>query len=172
MIGRLHTAWHKHRTLVRAWLTLAGVIGGFLLLQPLLFEIGFIRWANENTARLLALTLTLLGNPSTASGTLVRSELFSLEIIFECTAILPLVLFVAAIAATPTRTPARLLALAWGIPAIVLFNLIRLVSLVYIGRLAPKAFDTAHLLVWQPLTILFALALWLLWLERRQIRTS
>lgn len=171
MIGRLHAAWHKHRVLVRAWLTLVGIIGAFFLLQPLLFEIGFIRWANESTARLLALTLTLLGNPSTASGTLVRSELFSLEIVFECTAILPLVLFVAAVAATPTRMPARLLALAWGIPAIAFFNLIRLASLVYIGRLAPHAFETAHLLVWQPLTILCAVALWLLWLERRQIRT-
>nr|BAL58491.1 hypothetical conserved protein [Candidatus Acetothermum autotrophicum] len=168
MIERLHTAWQKHRALVRAWLMLVGVIGVFLLLQPLLLAIGFVRWANESTAQLLALALTLLGNPSTASGTLVRSELFSLEIIFECTAILPIVLFAAAVAATPTAKRAKLWALGWGLPAIVLFNLIRLVSLVYIGRLAPQAFETVHLLIWQPLTILFALALWLLWLERRK----
>lgn len=169
MIERLRTAWQKHRALVRAWLTLAGVIGIFLLLQPLFLAIGFVRWANEITAQLLALTLTLLGNPSTASGTLVRSELFSLEIIFECTAILPIVLFVAAAVATPTKTQAKLWALGWGLPAIVFFNLVRLVSLVYIGHLAPRTFETAHLLVWQPLTILFALALWLLWVERQRL---
>lgn len=157
---------------MRAWLVLVGTIVAFLVLQPFLIYIGFVRWVNEITAQLLASTLSLLGTSSSVESTIVRSRFFSLEIIFECTAILPIVLFLAAVAATPTRTSARLLALAWGIPTIMLFNLVRLVSLVYIGRLAPKAFETAHLLVWQPLTILFALALWLLWLERRRIRTS
>ncbi len=156
------------RPLARAWLVLAGTIIAFLVLQPFLIYIGFVHWANEITAQLLALALRLLGNPSSVEGTLVRSELFSLEVIFECTAILPLVLFIAAVAATPSTLKAKLGALAWGLPALVLFNLVRLVSLIYIGRFAPKAFDTVHLLVWQPLIVLFAVALWLLWVERRQ----
>ncbi len=157
-----------NRALVRAWLVLIGTILAFVVLQPLLIFIGFVRWANESTAQLLAFALSLLGSPSSAEGTIVRSQLFSLEIVFECTAILPMVLFGAAVAATPAVTNAKLWALAWGLPAIVLFNLVRLASLVYIGRLAPEAFDTVHLLIWQPLTILFALALWLLWVERRR----
>lgn len=157
--------------LVRAWLTLAGTIGTFLILQPFLFFIGFIRWTNEITAYLLAWTLTLFGNTSSAVGTLVRSEIFSLEIIFECTAILPMVLFLAAVAATPSPQRAKLWAFVWGLPAIVLFNLVRLVGLVYIGYLAPRAFETVHLLVWQPLTILFAVALWLVWVERVRARS-
>ncbi|MFN4219112.1 MAG: hypothetical protein ACK4HB_07550 [Candidatus Bipolaricaulia bacterium] len=168
----LHRVWVRHRPLVRAWLTLAGTIGAFLVLQPFLLFIGFIRWANESTAQFLAFALRLLGTQSSAEGTIVRSQLFSLEIIFECTAILPIVLFVAAVAATPSQTQAKLWALAWGLPAIVIFNLIRLVSLVYIGHLMPKAFDMAHVLVWQPLIILFSLALWLLWIERGRTRLS
>lgn len=162
----------RHRPLVRAWLTLVGTIGAFLLLQPFLLFVGFIRWANEITAQLLAFALRLLGNTSSVEGSIVRSQIFSLEIIFECTAILPIVLFVAAVAATPSQTKAKLWALAWGLPAIVLFNIIRLVSLVYIGHLMPEAFETVHLFVWQPLMILFALALWLWWLERLHPRTS
>lgn len=169
---KLHSVWAQHRALVRAWLVLIGTIIAFLALQPFLIHIGFVRWANEITAQLLALALTLLGNSSYTEGTLVRSQFFSLEIIFECTAILPIVLFVAALAATPTNTIAKLWALGWGLPAIVIFNLVRLISLVYIGRFAPQAFDTVHLLVWQPLTILFALALWLLWVERGRARSS
>lgn len=168
----LHRVWARHRPLVRAWLTLAGIIGAFLILQPFLLFIGFIQWANEITAQLLAFALRLLGNPSSAEGTIVRSQLFSLEIVFECTAILPLVLFVAAVAATPSQKRSKFVALAWGLPAIVIFNLIRLVSLVYIGHLMPKAFDMVHLLVWQPLVILFSLALWLLWVERGRTRLS
>lgn len=162
----LRRVWARHRPLVRAWLVLVGTIGAFLVLQPFLIRIGLVRWANEITAQLLALALTLLGNTSYTKGTLVRSESFLLEIIFECTAILPLVLFVAAVAATPSQTKAKLLAFLWGLPLIVLFNLIRLVSLVYIGHLMPEAFETVHLFVWQPLMILFALALWLWWIER------
>ncbi len=159
---------NDRNALVRAWLTLVGTVGAFLVLQPALISFGVVRWADRITAQLLAFTLSLLGTPSFAEGTLVRSEIFSLEIIFECTAILPIVLFLAAVAATPSPRRAKLWALVWGLPAIGLFNLVRLVSLVYIGHLAPKYFETAHLFVWQPLTILFALGLWLAWVERRR----
>lgn len=151
-------------------MTLLGVIGGFILLQPFLFFVGFIQWANEMTAQLLALALRLLGHSSYAEGAVMRSELFSLEIVFECTAILPLVLFVAVVAATPSQAKAKFWALVWGLPALVLFNLVRLVSLVYLGHFMPRAFETAHLFVWQPLIVLFALALWLLWVERQRAR--
>ncbi|MCL6642985.1 MAG: archaeosortase/exosortase family protein [Candidatus Bipolaricaulota bacterium] len=161
---------NDRKALVRAWLTLFGAIGAFLVLQPALIAFGFVRWVNEMTAQLLAFTLSLFGTPSSAEGTIVRSEIFSLEIIFECTAILPIVLFLAAVAATPSPKRAKLWTFVWGLPAIVLFNLVRLVSLVYIGHLAPRAFETAHLLFWQPLTILFAIALWLVWVERRRAR--
>ena len=142
------------------------------MLQPLLIYIGFVRWANEITAQLLAFALRLLGSPSSVEGPIVRSPLLSLEIVFECTAILPMVLFGAAVAATPSRKESKFVALAWGLPAIVIFNLVRLVSLVYIGHLLPRAFETVHLLVWQPLTILFSLALWLVWVERRRAHRS
>ncbi len=168
---RFHRVWEQHRPLVRAWLVLLGTIAAFLALQPFLIFVGFVRWANESTAQLLALALTLLGDPSHTEGALVRSESFVLEIIFECTAILPIVLFVAAVAATPTLTRAKLWALGWGLPAIVIFNLIRLVSLVYIGHLIPEAFETVHLIVWQPLMVLFALGLWLMWIERERARS-
>lgn len=162
----------RNRALVQAWLVLGGTILAFVVLQPFLIYIGFVRWANEITAQLLAFALRLLGNTSSVEGTIVRSQIFSLEIIFECTAILPIVLFVAAVAATPSRTKAKLLAFLWGLPLIVLFNLIRLVSLVYIGHLMPEAFETVHLFVWQPLMILFALALWLWWIERLRLHLS
>jgi exosortase/archaeosortase family protein len=172
MIQRLRTVWSKNRTVMRAWLVFAGTIAAFLVLQPFLIYIGFIHGANASTATALAFVLRLLGAGSHAEGTLVRSEIFSLEIIAECTAILPIVLFLAAVAATPSSRRAKFWVLVWGVPAIFLFNLIRLVSLVYIGHIAPRAFESVHLLVWQPLIILFALALWLLWAERLRARTS
>lgn len=172
MVHSILTAWERQRAVIRAWLVLIGVIGVFLILQPFLIYAGFIPWANAMTANLLAFALSLLGTASHAEGTLVRSEIFSLEIIAECTAILPIVLFLAAVVATPSSKKTKLWALTWGVPAVLLFNLIRLVSLIYLGALMPTAFETVHLLVWQPLTILFALALWLLWADRLRTRAN
>lgn len=151
---------------VRAWLILAGTIASFLLLQPFLIYSGVIHGANVITAYMLAFALWLLGAGGQAEGTAVYSELFSLEIIAECTAILPIIVFLAAVLATPASKRDKVWALAVGLLAIMLFNLMRLVSLVYIGYLAPEAFKTVHLLVWQPLIILFSIVLWLLWVER------
>lgn len=170
MIQRLRVAWDKRRALVQAWAVLFGTIAAFLLVQPFLIYGGFTRWANLLTAQMLAGALRLLGAGGHAEESLVRSEIFSIEIIFECTAILPIVLFLAAVAATPAAHKSKIWALVWGVPTMVLLNLIRLVSLVYIGALIPRAFEAVHLLVWQPLTILFALGLWLLWTERTKIR--
>lgn len=170
MISRLRALWDAHRAVVRAWLVLAGTIAAFLLIQPLLLYVGFIHWANGVTAQALAFALWLLGAGGHAEGPLVHSELFSLEIIAECTAILPIVIFAAAVFAASATRREKTWAFALGLPALVFVNLIRLVSLVYIGQIAPKTFDTVHLLIWQPLIILFSVALWLLWMERVRVR--
>ncbi|MCS6936557.1 MAG: archaeosortase/exosortase family protein [Candidatus Bipolaricaulota bacterium] len=154
------------RSLVRSWLVLGATIGGFLLVQPFLIYIGFVSWANHLTAQMLAGLLRLLGAGGSAEGAYVRSEFFSLEIVAECTAILPIVIFLGAVWATPATTRSRWSAVLMGVPAIVLFNLVRLVSLIYIGYLAPRWIETVHLLVWQPLVILFSVGLWLWWAER------
>lgn len=154
------------RPLWRSWLVLAGTIGGFLLAQPFLIYVGFIEWANRLTAQMLAGLLWLLGVGGIAEGARVRSDVFSLEIVAECTAILPIVIFLGALWATPATARARWSAVLVGIPLIVLFNLLRLVSLIYIGHLAPRWVETVHLLIWQPLVILFSVGLWLWWAER------
>ncbi|MCZ7625613.1 MAG: hypothetical protein M5R38_07025 [Candidatus Methylomirabilis sp.] len=45
-------------------------------------------------------------------------------------------------------------------------NLIRVVSLMYIGRYFPSFFETAHLLIWQSVIIFCALLIWLYWTVR------
>lgn len=167
MIQRLRNSLSAHRALLRAWLILVGTLATFLLIQPFLIYVGFMEWANAITAQMLAFVLWLLGAEGQAQGPVVYSDLFPVEIVAECTAILPVVIFLAAVLATPqTTTRGRSWAFVVGVPAIVVFNLIRLVSLMYIGYLMPKAFETVHLLIWQPLMIIFSIALWLLWAER------
>jgi len=45
-------------------------------------------------------------------------------------------------------------------------NLVRTVSLYYIGAHIPVFFDTAHFVVWQAAMILAVVILWLVWVGR------
>jgi exosortase/archaeosortase family protein len=51
-------------------------------------------------------------------------------------------------------------------------NVIRLVSLFYIGTYAPKQLDLFHLLIWQGVMILSVVMLWLFWVRRWGHATS
>ena len=53
-----------------------------------------------------------------------------------------------------------------GILLLNLLNYIRLISLIVTHLIYPQLFVVMHLLVWQPLVILAAISLWLLWIRR------
>jgi len=110
--------------------------------------------------------LSLLGNPIRVSGTMISSPSYSMEVVTACTGLFVTTIFLSAVIAYPSRLQAKLIGVLAGVPAIFLLNVVRLVSLFYIGRYLPKFADRAHLLVWQSLVILLTLVLWLFWVER------
>ena len=68
--------------------------------------------------------------------------------------------------AFPARWSRKLLGVVLGLLAIQVINVVRIVSLFYIGIFAPSAFSASHVYVWQSLIILFAVVLWILWVRR------
>ncbi len=161
--------WTRNGALLRAWSVFVAVFLGLMAV--------FLRWggliehqATTWTARLTAWTLWLLGFEATTDRTLVISSLYTADIIFECTAVFPLMIFLAAVVAYPATLRAKAFGLAAGVPTILLFNQVRLLTLFFIGRYYPAAFETAHLVVWQSLMIFFTLALWLAWALRHGVR--
>ncbi len=165
-VTRLQDFWQRHGVIIRAWLVFALMIGVFTtLLLFLNLYTGFDQWLNQATATMLAAALWLLGAGGQTVGTIVTSKIFSAEIITECTAIFPLMIFLAAVIAYPSGWKKKLWGVLLGVPAILFVNLIRLVSLFYIGYWFPSVFEAAHLLVWQSLIIFFAVLFWLVWVE-------
>jgi exosortase H (IPTLxxWG-CTERM-specific) len=136
-----------------------------LLLAVLLFWLGGLinPWMTTWTARTTAWALKMLGANGKVEGTLVTSSLYTVKIIFECTAVFPCLIFLAAVAAYPSSWKQKLLGIGVGIPILLVFNLLRLLSLFYIGHWFPDYFEMAHLLVWQSLMLFFTVLLWLLW---------
>lgn len=112
------------------------------------------------------LVLNLLSLKATASGTLLQVEGFTARIDDVCTGIFVVAIFFSAVLAYPSRMKEKLKGFLLGAFVIFFLNLIRVVSLMYIGRYFPSFFETAHLLIWQSLVIFAALLAWIYWTER------
>lgn len=63
----------------------------------------------------------------------------------------------------PARVLFKVLGIILGFVVLSGVNLVRTTSLVYIGSAFPSALEVVHLLVWQSLMVVFAVALWLAW---------
>ena len=118
------------------------------------------------TAHLTAMVLTVLGESVRVDGVSLYSPLLNMRIVSECTAITPTIVFAAAVLAFPSSISIKLKGLLLGIVALYLVNLVRVVSLYYIGTHAPNQMEFAHLVVWQAAMVLIAIGLWSLWAAR------
>jgi exosortase H (IPTLxxWG-CTERM-specific) len=112
------------------------------------------------------LLLNLLSFKATVSGTLLQVEGFAVRIDDVCTGIFVLAIYLSAILAYPSRPAEKAKGFLLGASSILSLNLIRVVSLMYVGRYLPAFFETAHLLVWQSLIIFAALLVWMYWTKR------
>ncbi len=59
-----------------------------------------------------------------------------------------------------------MLGIGVGLAFLTVLNLVRLVSLFYIGAVFPNYLPMAHYLVWQAAIIISAIVLWLFWVEK------
>ena len=88
-----------------------------------------------------------------------------------CNGVEACIMLAAAVFAYPAQLRARMTGLLVGSVAIQLLNLVRIVSLFYLVQWSARAFEFAHLYLWQALIMLDVLLVWLVWLRwvtRRQ----
>jgi exosortase H (IPTLxxWG-CTERM-specific) len=165
--GRFKGLTKPTREMARAYLVFLACLGGFAaLLLWIMANQPAVTSLKVGMARATSFVLNLLGNETRVVGHTIESAKFNIEIITTCTGIFTAAIFLSAVLAYPARWKARLIGAAIGLGGIFSLNIVRLVSLFYIGVYLPDFLERAHLLVWQPLTIFFALCLWLLWVER------
>ena len=136
-----------------------------------LFGTPFVDAVSRWTATSTSQALNALGASVSTSGTVVGSSSFAYTIVAECTAVGPIILFVGAVIAYPATLRGKALGIAIGVVFLTALNLVRLVSLFYIGASFPEYLPMAHYLVWQAAIIIFAILLWLFWVERFTLRS-
>lgn len=107
--------------------------------------------------------LALLGEPARAAGTLIQSTAFAVDVKNGCNGVEAMLLLVAAVLAFPATAVQRLVGVAAGIAVVQALNLVRVVSLFWLGVHHRSVFELFHAAIWQTALILVAVALFLLW---------
>jgi exosortase H (IPTLxxWG-CTERM-specific) len=98
----------------------------------------------------------VLWNPATGFGVSIEPG---------CNGIEACIILFAAIVAFPSSWKHRAWGLSLGFVAVQLLNMIRVISLFYLGQWNADMFRIAHEFLWQGLIMLDVLVVWLLWVR-------
>jgi len=149
----------------------AGLLVGFALL---------VSWKPVNDSVVVPFTslvakaagavLNVLSEGVTVEGTSIRSPAFAVDVENGCNGLETALLLGAAVLAFPASWRARAVGLAAGFAGIQAINLVRVVSLFWIGRHRPALFSAAHTVIWQSIVVLAGVALFLVWAARQRER--
>jgi len=116
------------------------------------------------TASICGLILSVFSDDVWYQGAQCAFDGFMVEIIDECTGLLEMVIYLAAVLSFATTIRKKLLGLLIGLPAIYLFNVVRITLLIVVGAYWPAAFNFMHLYFWQGTLIIMIGSVWVGWL--------
>lgn len=146
----------------------------FLVILGASFTVVALRQVNDSVvtpytafiARMSGFVLRIFGEQASVNGCMVSSPRFAVTIYNGCNGLITSLIFISGVLAFPARWSARLIGVFGGLLAIQMINLVRIISLFYIGVFLPQFFSDAHIFIWQSLVILFGVSLWIVWAHR------
>ena len=116
--------------------------------------------------RVSAAVLRVIGEGARSDGTRIVSPTFAVDVKNGCNGVEAMLLLVAAILAFPATPRQRLAGFAIGTAAIQVANLIRVVSLFWLGVHHRDVFELFHAAIWQTALILLSVVFFVLWSRR------
>jgi exosortase H (IPTLxxWG-CTERM-specific) len=147
----------------------------FLVLLAALFGAELTPWAQQyfvvpwtNRLASISAALVTLADPNVAvAGKVLRSTQngFAVSIEAGCNGVEATIVLLAAVLAFPAPWKNRVAGLLAGVIAVQGLNIVRVISLFYLGQWDYRMFEWAHLYVWQALIMLDVLVVWLIWVR-------
>ena len=122
------------------------------------------RWAVGHTVKSLGGMARLLGLAFSASGGSIQLAGASMQIVPDCTPMMPVAALAIAVFAFPAPWRWRALGLAGGVVVLWLYNLLRIWALAVVLRSHPSWFEFIHIYLWQTMTLLVVFAIFVAWL--------
>lgn len=112
-----------------------------------------------------SILLNLFGLKTSASGDILSSPRFTVNIKEGCDAVAPAILYAVAVLSFPMKWKWKWPGIVYGLLAIYVLNVVRIISLFLAGIYAKQFFDLMHVEVWQVIFIVSTVAIWLSWLK-------
>jgi exosortase H (IPTLxxWG-CTERM-specific) len=147
----------------------------FLLYLAILFGLELLHSVDAHVilpftaaiAKISAGIVGLFDSHAVAFGKILQSTAngFAISIERGCNGVEAVIILVAAMLAFPAPWKHRLAGIGIGFLAIQALNLVRIISLFYLGQWNRVWFDWFHLYLWQALIVLDALIAFLVWLR-------
>jgi exosortase H (IPTLxxWG-CTERM-specific) len=152
------------RSLVRLYLGFAGVILFFVIVfntKTFYYHINvpftsFIVWTSS-------FLINLFGGTSFVNGTHLSTPQFGINVVDGCNGIYATAILLSGIIAYPSRIKHKMIGILLGFIAIFAVNLVRVISLLYLGQSYPDIFKELHVFIWQPVIIIWAIYIWYVW---------
>jgi exosortase H (IPTLxxWG-CTERM-specific) len=121
----------------------------------------------EGLAKISVAIIKVFDPNAIAYGRVLQSTSngFAVSIEAGCNGVEAALILIAAIIAFRAPMKQKLVGIAGGLLAVQILNVVRVITLFYIGQWSFRAFEWAHLYLWQALIMLDVLVVWLLWLR-------
>jgi exosortase H (IPTLxxWG-CTERM-specific) len=135
-------------------------------LTPPVQEAVVVPWTDA-LVRVSAGLITFFDPHVAAFGKILQSTAngFAISIEAGCNGVEAAIILAAAMLAFPASWKQRLVGILAGLVAIQGLNIVRVISLFYLGQWNLRAFEWAHLYLWQALIMLDVVIVWLLWIR-------
>ncbi len=147
----------------------------FVVIMAVLFGLQLTPWGQEyfvipwtnGLAHFCATLVDVFDDHAVAMGKVLQSTKngFAVSIEAGCNGLEATYVLLAAVLAFPSTWKQKFWGLFWGFIAIQGLNVVRIISLFYLGQWNMTAFEWAHLYIWQALIMIDALVVFLFWLR-------
>jgi exosortase H (IPTLxxWG-CTERM-specific) len=154
--------------MLRFLLVFPALLAGLFIaeLTPPVQRAVVVPWT-EALAHMSAAAVTWFDASAVAYGKVLANPTngFAVSIEAGCNGVEAALILIAAMLAFRAPWRSKLIGVACGLATVQALNLVRVISLFYLGQWSPRAFEWAHLYLWQALIMIDVLVVWLLWLR-------
>jgi exosortase H (IPTLxxWG-CTERM-specific) len=156
---------------VRGHRTVLVFLARLVALMALAYSLTVLPWFQQTVfpsylrfnAMIAETVLNVIGEQVHRTDLSISSDRFALQVQRGCDAMEPTMLFLAAVIAFPSTWRQRAAGALVGVAALLVLNMVRIVSLFLIGVHAPALFESAHVEIWQVAFIMFTILMWSTW---------
>jgi exosortase H (IPTLxxWG-CTERM-specific) len=158
----LRTLWQRPESrFLILFLSILGISFTVIALRPV--NDAFVVPYTTLIAKVAGTLLGLFGEDITINGCVLRSPRFAVTIYNGCNGLITSLIFISGVLAFPAKLSAKAIGVIGGLVAIQAINMVRIISLFYIGIYLPKLFNSSHIFIWQSLVIIAGVTLWIVW---------